>query len=188
LAIKLGVQQVNFLPLVPKGFGQVLRLHQVSQVALHRRLDAIYRAADGPVRDLMAGSLSHIISRASAGVAPRHECTAGYRGLFYITPEGDVFTCPNITSAEFSLGNVYRESLLDMMSRLSDLRSKIQPLGRHYGDRYLCTGERLLYEQTSDNVNLGNLVQLQSHCEGQVDTSTNLPPTADRAYCVSRNF
>jgi radical SAM protein with 4Fe4S-binding SPASM domain len=188
LAVRLGVKQVNFLPLVPKGFGQSLRLHQVSQAELHQRLDAIYQTAGDDVRDLMVGSLPHILNRARAGVAPAHECTAGYRGLFYITPEGDTFTCPNITRPEFSLGNVYRESLLDMMGRLNALRYEIKPRPGQHGDRYLCTGERLLYETTGDGRNLANLVQLQSRCDEQLNATKSSAPAGSRAYCVSRNF
>lgn len=188
LATELNVSQVNFLPLVPKGFGQDLRLYQVTQQSLHQRINNIYSAESEGVRGLLAGSLSDVIYRASTGTTPATECTAGYRGLFYITPEGTVFTCPNITNADFSLGNVYHESLLAIMDKLGVLRETIKPLTSEHGDRFLCTGERMLYENSGDTTNLENLRHLQTHCDSQLNATRAIAQPRKRAYCVSRNF
>jgi len=186
LAARLGVRQVNFLPLVPKGFGQDIQHQQVPHLQLHRHLDSIYHRVASPIRDLMAGSLSHIMDRAHRGVSPAHECTAGYRGLFYIAPDGNAYTCPNITNPSFSLGNVNVETLTDIMGRLGSLRAQIKAHSE-YGDGYICAGERLLYEGRRDDANFNNLVQLQSHCDEQL-AATKTQSNTERAYCVSRNF
>jgi MoaA/NifB/PqqE/SkfB family radical SAM enzyme len=128
LAQELQVAQVNFLPVVPRGSGLGLRRRQASPVSLHGRVAAVYAAGDDSTRRLLAGSLSHIADRGrSLGLTAAHECVAAYRGLFYITPDGTVFSCPNLISTEHSIGNVRRDSLHTLLARLPGLHATSVP-------------------------------------------------------------
>lgn len=184
LARDLGVDQINFLPLVPKGYGGAIRCLQVPHLRLHQELQAVYDSGDEGIRNLLAGSLSHILDREKHRIPAACECVAAYRGLFYITPEGSVFTCPNLLNTEHSIGNVKRASLRELCDRLPNLYSRLRDARSN--DRYVCTGERTLYEKSADNENLDSLKMLQQGLAKQL-----VPRPADAtstAYCVSRNF
>ncbi len=184
LAMDLGADQINFLPLVPKGYGSTVRCLQVPHLQLHQQLQAVYDSGDECTRRLLAGSLSHIADRNKRGILAACECVAAYQGLFYITPEGSVFTCPNLLNTEHSIGNVKNLSLRELCDRLPILHRKLRADGSN--DRHLCTGERTLYESIGDKRNLANLREMQSALTvDSPDTSTNRVATA---YCVSRNF
>jgi MoaA/NifB/PqqE/SkfB family radical SAM enzyme len=147
-------------------------------------LQAVYDASDEGTRNLLAGSLSHILDREKRGIPAACECVAAYRGLFYITPEGSVFTCPNLLGTEHSIGNVKKVSLLGLCDRLSGLYSHLRGGGSN--DQHVCTGERALYERSADKENLESLKTLQDALSKQLPTKlTNAQPLA---YCVSRNF
>lgn len=183
LAKDLGIDQINFLPLVPKGYGNALRCMQVPHLKLHQQLQAIYDSGDTDTRNLLAGSLSHILDRERNGIPAACECVAAYRGLFYITPEGSVFTCPNLLNTEHSIGNVKKDSLLELCDRLPNLYNKLRVGGSN--DRHLCTGERALYEKSGDITNLESLRSLQS---GLLNQPSQTARGRSMAYCVSRNF
>ncbi len=186
LAKDLGVDQINFLPLVPKGFGIELQSMQVPHLVLHRELQAVYETGDQATKKLLAGSLSHILDREETEhVTPAHECVAAYRGLFYITPEGNVYTCPNLVNTEHKIGTVYGASLRELCDSLPTLYANLRPQAG-FDDRLICTGERVLYEKTGQTLSLQNLRSLQA--------KAGSPPTLKSesrkavAFCVSRNF
>jgi len=184
LSKTLGVGQVNFLPLVPKGFGLDLRAVQETHVTLHRRIQSAHALGDQDVKQLLAGSLSDIkVRERDQGAVTAHECVAAYRGLFYITPEGAVYTCPNLLGSDHALGNVNQDALLTLCNRLPDLYSKIRGFeGRR--DQYICTGERVLYEKNRDRANQTSLRELQKElAQTTFDQGDEVV-----AYCVSRNF
>jgi MoaA/NifB/PqqE/SkfB family radical SAM enzyme len=186
LAKDLGADQINFLPLVPKGFGAELRSLQAPHVLLHSALQDEYDSGDQGTKRLLAGSLSHIRDRErSEDIPAAHECVAAYRGLFYITPDGSVFTCPNLLGTDHSLGNVHTTSLRGLCDRLPVLYRRLRsPEG--VDDRFICTGERVLYEINGQMVSLRSLQALQQKFAHE---STSLNRESDAmAYCVSRNY
>ncbi len=187
LARGFGVAQINFLTFVPKGFGKQMTCRQARHLTVHSTLDRIYDAGDEHTKALLAGSIPHIVkSESQNGYVASHECVAGYRGLLYIKPDGSAFTCPNLDEKQFSVGNVKVDSLLDVLSRLDALRTGLRADG--VNDRFLCTGERLRYQQDKGLSHLGTLLtELQAHVEkdSQAATSDNVVAAS---YCISRNF
>ncbi len=185
LAKSLNVTQINFLPLVPKGYGLSLRNDKSPHTDLHQELQAVYDEGDEATRDLLAGSLSHIIDRdRNQGIPAAHECVAAYRGLFYITPEGKVYTCPNLLGSEHVVGNVYKDHLRTLCDRLPTLHRQLRR-GNGLNDKHVCTGERILYEKNKDVINLESLRSLQR----TLAASEQAPKEKQEiAYCVSRNF
>jgi MoaA/NifB/PqqE/SkfB family radical SAM enzyme len=186
LAKSIGADQINFLPLVPKGFGTELRSLRAPHLTLHCQLQAVYDSADNDTKRLLAGSLSHILDRErSEGVTAAHECVAAYRGLFYVTPEGRVFSCPNLLETDHSLGNVHSTSLRELCDRLPRLHEELRSTAQA-DDRLICTGERVLYEKTMQIEGLRDLRLLQNELRTAGKSQTE--ESGVRAYCVSRNF
>jgi MoaA/NifB/PqqE/SkfB family radical SAM enzyme len=185
LAKRLEVGQINFLPLVPKGYGTALRASQAPHLSLHNELQAVYDSGNEATKKLLSGSLSHILDReTSEGIPAAHECVAAYRGLFYITPEGTVFTCPNLLGSDHSIGNVYNDSLRTLCTRLPNLYENLRGANSP-SDKHVCTGERVLYEKIKDSANLESLRLLQKQLD---DGSPSSVSSSTTAYCVSRNF
>jgi radical SAM protein with 4Fe4S-binding SPASM domain len=185
LAKDLRVAQINFLPLVPRGYGNTLRPQQSSHLRLHAELQSIYDSGDKATRQLLSGSLSYIVDQdRNQGIPAAHECVAAYRGLFYITPEGNVYTCPNLIGTEHSLGNVHKTSLRVLCDRLPNLYRDVRGVSAS-DDRYICTGERVLYEKKPDIGNLASLRSLQQALSGHSEEKED---ASAMAYCVSRNF
>ncbi len=185
MAQSLKIEQINFLPLVPKGYGEDVQFRQAPHLKLHQELQRIYDSLDDEARKILAGSLSHIVERETkSGICAACECVAAYRGLFYITPEGSAFTCPNLLSTEHSIGNVNKTSLRELCDRLPKLYNRLRNGGSN--DKYFCTGERELYEKRNDKQNLESLQNLQNALTRQV--SPSFQKDQSMAYCVSRNF
>ncbi len=192
LAYEHSVAQVNFLPLVPKGFGKALRCHQAPPAEVQDLLLEVYREADEATRRLMAGSLPDIVEREARGeLIAAAECVAGYRGLFYIKPDGSTFTCPNLEDAKFSVGNVKEQSLSVLHHKLKDLYAKLRRSA--VNDRYICTGERIKYDGGADAQNVASLMAVQER-SGRASasyTAVRSEVRSDRravAFCVSRNW
>jgi MoaA/NifB/PqqE/SkfB family radical SAM enzyme len=185
LAQSLGVSQVNFLPLVPKGYGAGIRTTQLPHLVIHERLRRVYESVGHATRLLLAGSLPHIEGGEQAGrFAAAFECVAAYRGLFYIRPSGSVHSCPNLEDDRHAVGNVTTEALYEIHQRLGTLYQSL-----HLGvpnDRYLCSGERLRYSDAADGSNLRSLRVLQQDILARTSTSPALGRRV--AFCVSRNW
>ena len=185
LAKDLCVDQINFLPLVPKGYGSAIRCLQAPHLQVHQAVQAVYDSGDEATRSLLAGSLAHILDREkNHGIPAAHECVAAYRGLFYIIPDGSAFTCPNLIGTGHSVGNVRTASLRELSDRLTNLYRGLRSSDTN--DRYVCTGERHLYEKTKDSKNIESLEALQQALTR--DSSREKSPKRSIAYCVSRNY
>jgi len=183
LAKGFGASQVNFLAFVPRGIGLGFREFQLPHIEVYRHLDGLYKSGDEETKALLAGSLSHIKKRESAGeYQTSHECVAAYRGMFYITPEGNVNTCPNIVFPEFSLGNVLRNTLKEICEKLPKLHER---LGR-YADHYACSGEKILYEKQADRVNQESLLILSKELRSRSNNDAGEGKAL--SYCFSRNY
>lgn len=55
-------------------------------------------------------------------------CGVGKRPCIYVTPEGDVFPCPNMQHAEFRLGNVQSMSLSECINQSQSVCQKLTEL------------------------------------------------------------
>jgi radical SAM protein with 4Fe4S-binding SPASM domain len=142
-AERVGATQVNFLPLVPKGYGETLgEAGRPDPEALHALLTRLYREGDARRRQLLAGNYAHILDRERHGVGTSCECVAGYRGLFYVTPEGDVYSCPNLLGADLCVGNFLRTPLAEIHDRGLEALYRTHLHDPELDERYLCRGER----------------------------------------------
>jgi MoaA/NifB/PqqE/SkfB family radical SAM enzyme len=143
LAEQVGAEQINFLPMVPKGFGAALGdCGRPDPQVLHDILETLFLEGDSRRRRLLAGNYADILAVEKRGVQTSNECVAGYKGLFYITPEGEVYTCPNLVHSALSLGNFLNMSLVEIHDcRVPELySSRFQ--ASELDERYLCRGER----------------------------------------------
>jgi radical SAM protein with 4Fe4S-binding SPASM domain len=186
LAKENGVSQVNFLSFVPRGIGSEFRQFQLPHIEVYHHLDNLYKNGDEKTRALLLGSLPHIKNREStAYYRTSHECVAAYRGMFYITPEGNVNTCPNIVSSEYSVGNVLQQSLREVSDNLVNLYQQLKP----YSESYICTGEKILYKNNLDLANQESLRVAAEELGSNTRTRDNqsLEPVS-LSYCYSRNY
>jgi radical SAM protein with 4Fe4S-binding SPASM domain len=139
----IGATQVNFLPMVPKGYGAEMGdAGRPDPEALHQRLRQLYLQGDENRRRLLAGNYAHIFDLERNGVQSSHECVAGYKGLFYVTPEGDVYSCPNLLAAKLRVGNFLERPLIEIHDKGLDLLYRSHLNSPDIDDRYLCRGER----------------------------------------------
>ena len=180
-----GATQVNFLYFVPRGIGSDFRDFQIPHLEAYRRLDTIYKNLDEETKELLAGSFPYIKYKETQGYyRTSHECVAAYRGLFYITPNGNVYTCPNIVFPEFSMGNVFQQNLREISNGLSTLYERL----KMHNAPYICTGEKVLYKRNCDQYNQKSLDRLQRELiipEETLDISMN---GTSKSYCFSRNW
>lgn len=167
LAMSLRVSQINFLKFIPKGFGQSIEEWAVDTTLYNQRMAELYEMASTEVRELLSGNLGYIIGQEKCGTCTSSECVGGYKGLFYILPNGDVFSCPNLTDPDLRLGNIKTDALNDLHENsVNRIYNKIR---LYKNTTYLCKGEVLKQPYT--------------HSALKVDD-----PKGGISYCYSRNF
>ena len=147
LAASEGVAQVNFLTFVPSGFGADIIERTPSLVAVYKRLTELYQAGGPTVRRLMYGSYPHMVAMHNSGERAMSlgDCIGGYRGMTYITPAGDVFSCPNLVCKSLSFGNIQQQALREIIAAFP--QSTCERLTGAIGDAeygLTCAGEQLL--------------------------------------------
>jgi MoaA/NifB/PqqE/SkfB family radical SAM enzyme len=141
LAMSLGVSQINFLKFIPKGFGQLIEEWAVDTALYNQRMKELYEMATPEVKEMLSGNLGYIIDQEKYGSCTSRECVGGYKGLFYILPNGDVFSCPNLTDPDLRLGNIKMDALYDLHENsMNRIYSKIW---LYKNTAYLCKGEVL---------------------------------------------
>jgi radical SAM protein with 4Fe4S-binding SPASM domain len=144
LAATEGVAQVNFLPFVPKGYGEALWDWGVDSLLLLEKIGAIYASGGAEIRQVLAGSYADMFRQEIGGISTSNECVGGYRGLFYILPGGDVYSCPNLVDSGLRVGNLHDQSLYSLHSNLREaVYEKTIGCGG-CSNRYICKGESLL--------------------------------------------
>ncbi len=206
LAEQLGATQVNFLPMVPKGYGlEMGEAGRPDPEKLHNLLVQLYRDGDPRRKALLAGNYAHILDLEQQGVHTSCECVAGYKGLLYITPEGDVFSCPNLVTRELKLGNCLETPLAEIHDINIDHLYEGRMTSQDVDDRYLCRGERMTRPHLSqspppDGLSLPVLGQATSGGNAYPDPARRLQEILLRegiaasatgrgiSYCFSRNF
>lgn len=185
LAKKYGATQVNFLSLIPRGNGAAFSNQQIPHRKLYQRLENLYQNGEDKIKTMLAGSLPDIKCRVvSDGCPTSEECVAAYRGLLYITPNGLVFTCPNITLNALSMGNVHRQNLREILKNLDSLYKQLRP----YSSAYLCTGERIFYERSHDINKQASLRALIEYLDNSGDERYNHSKSTFISYCYNRNW
>jgi MoaA/NifB/PqqE/SkfB family radical SAM enzyme len=182
LGIRCGATQVNFLSFIPRGSGSSFRTIQVPHNELYSQLDNFYKI-DNQTKTILTGSMPDIKYREKfKGCSTSEECVAAYRGLFYITPDGSIFTCPNITFADQSIGNAHKQNLREISKNHSTLYRQI----KSHSGAFLCTGEKMLYEKSN---NVSCLHMLNEFQEKLPPKSFDLKAESLlTSYCFNRNW
>jgi radical SAM protein with 4Fe4S-binding SPASM domain len=189
LAVREQTSQINFLPFVPKGYGEAMWDWGVDSIQLLERIQAIYSEAGVEVRKVLAGSYADTLRQEIAGLQTSNECVGGYRGLFYILPNGDVYSCPNLVTAALRVGNLHTESLLSLHTAL---RTRVYDKTVGCGgcsNRYVCKGESLLRgpaEQSTERKH--RLQRLQERMMSLSPLPVPMGSDEGISYCFSRNL
>lgn len=182
-ALEEGVGQLNFLPLVPKGFGTALRARQLQHTDVLARINDIYQSLPSSQRKLLAGSLADIREDERRGLlVAAHECVAAYRGILYVKPNGDAFTCPNLETSQYRIANITKVGLRDTLDRLDALYQRLH--ADQVSDRYICMGERKLYESLGLRQPSSELVTVSDLPSADLPS----PKATNVGFCVSRNW
>ena len=144
-ARELGATQVNFLSFIPKGYGTALADYRPDPLEVFGRIHSIWENGDDEVRAMLAGSLSDILQQEVCDNCTAIECVGGYRGLFYIVPNGDVYSCPNLNFPQLKNGNIMESSCTELMESVNgQVYEKIRTTPCETSDRFLCKGEKFL--------------------------------------------
>lgn len=170
LAREYGAKQVNFLYFIPRGKGANFSSRKISHFTYFACVNNAYYNRSN--RELLNGSLPDLINR---NLGFSNECVAGYRGLLYITPTGKVYPCPNMVFDEFSLGNILKEPLKDILKKNLIIYKKLENIS----SKLTCTGEKFLYAKNRDIDELRSLEDFAS----SINTSPN-----HISYCYNRNW
>ena len=110
-----GVAQVNVLPFVRRGYGAALQSDWLSPIERFDMVQEIYETVQPSLRSLLAGSIPDLISQNGCQLS---ECIVGYAGLYYVLPDGETYSCPNLVHSDFSAGNISRETIADVHDRM----------------------------------------------------------------------
>jgi len=179
IAKEYSVTQLNFLNFIPRENAVDIEDWQVPHLRVYETFAEIYKNGDQQTRTLLNGCLPEIKFNEKEGyVSTSNECVAGYKGLLYILPNGNVFTCPNVVFSEDKLGNVNENSLHEIMINTELLHKSL----KSFSGQYQCSGERKLYIKNNDKVRLKLLNKFS-----QTLSSTNKVPDK-LSYCFNRNF
>ncbi len=106
LAKRLGAVQFNILPLILKGKAREKGIEKADYGKLLKTLKRIYESGNKKIQEMLSGSIIDIINRVASGQFRCLECVAGYRGLLYILPDGNTYSCPNTVLPDFCAGNI----------------------------------------------------------------------------------
>ena len=148
-ALELGATQVNFLSFVPKGYGAKLADYRPNPIDVFNRIQGIWLNGDKKIKEMLAGSLNDIIDRVACEKCTAIECVGGYKGLFYIEPNGNVYSCPNLNFPHLKIGNILESSCAKLMSLLTrKVYKKIRTFPGKIDDSFLCKGEKFLPNST----------------------------------------
>ncbi len=178
LGKELGAVQINLLPLVERG---AARANGIGIPNLTKVLSQVDRARNNGARDMLEWSVADVIKRLGSGEYECNGCTAGFRGFAYITPDGNVYSCPNTVMEEHRLGTIN-----DSFEKLFDNERARGLIEIHQG-RLVCKGE--LEEYKTQPQSMEKLVHseavIKDKIAGTKTTSNNRTPVA---VCFNRNW
>ncbi len=180
LAQKIGATQINFLNFVPKGYGEEIDNLRPDPLDVFHKIHSIWESSNEKTKQMLAGSLSDILKKAFGGGCTAVECVGGYKGLFYIEPSGDVYSCPNLNYKKLKVGNLATSSLSEMHNDLiGKVYKEIKTDEGVFSDQFLCKGEKYLPQSLPfikhDFTRLQEKIGIKKNVHGNT-------------YCFSRNF
>jgi len=186
-AKELGAVQFNVLPLVAKGHAEnngLKVLHAGKEI--FQQLDT---AMNNDAVDLLEWSYADLIRKLSNGYTCEG-CTAGYRGLAYARPDGDIYSCPNTVLPEFRLG-----SIDDDFEKVFDGPTAKRLRAIHEG-RLVCKGELEMYkghDERTETLEASDVI-IKELCETEAVKKTNCKSQyastgiSEVALCFNRNL
>lgn len=179
LAKELGASQLNILQLILTGRAVKEGLRKAEPKQLLRMLLEIYKSGGKSKKSLLAGSLPDAIGGMKRGKYGE-ECVAGYRGLLYITPAGDVFSCPSTTDSRFLAGNIYSSNIGELVnSQALDRLRKLQICPGCKGD-ILSSGEQA--------ENLRKVIMKEISTSSNDVKKSDVYPEKLLTLCVQKNW
>ena len=175
---ELGAVQFNLLRLVKRGSA---RDNDIGIPNLEKVLSQVGRAINNGARDLLEWSVEDMIQKLGSGEYTCNGCTAGFKGLAYITPDGNVYSCPNTVLEEFKLGTIEQTPEEWFDSKNARRLRKI-----HEG-RLICKGE--LEEYKNQPQSMKKVVDSEEVIKREID---KVVKTSDEkkliALCFNRNY
>ncbi len=103
-----GVTQVNLLPFVREGYGTHIPDEWLDPVERYELLETLWDSVTDNERSLLHGSLVELVGRENETLK---ECVAGHAGLYYVLPDGGVYSCPRLVHSDYLLGHLAKQSL-----------------------------------------------------------------------------
>lgn len=129
LANELGVEQFNVLY-----HAKIRNRNGNLEVPdLEVILPQLERARNNGASDMLEWSVADMIQRLGSGEYECNGCAAGFRGFAYITPDGNVYSCPNTVSEKHRLGTID-----DSFEKLFEDGKNLREI---HGERLVCKGE-----------------------------------------------
>lgn len=179
LAKTYNTSQLNFLNFIPRENAVDIEDWQVPHLRVYEVFSEIYKKGDKQTKTLLTGSLPELkINEKEGYISTSNECVAGYKGLLYILPNGNAFTCPNVVFSDNKLGNVKENSLQEIIENTKQLHENLKSCS----GQYQCSGERKLYSLNNDLVRLKLLKEF-------ANTLTSDSKNEDKlSHCYNRNF
>lgn len=178
LGKELGAVQFNLLPLVERGLA---RRNGIGIPNLANVLAQVDRARNNGAGNMLEWSVADMIQRLGSGEYECNGCTAGFRGFAYITPDGNVYSCPNTVMEQHRLGTI-EDSFEDLFSgeRARELREI------HKG-RLICKGELKEYEAQPQSME--KVADSEEIIKGKIaDVETASEEKKPVAVCFNRNW
>lgn len=178
LAKKFGAEQFNLLPHT-KIKAAVDKDNEIpdSEVIL-LQLD---KARNNGARHMLEWSIADMIRKLGSGEYECGGCTVGFRGFAYITPNGNVYSCPNTVMEEHKLGTI-NDSFEELFEN-----GQARNLRQIHNGRLVCKGELEAYGDQPESIE--KLVE----SERLIKQKINEIETADQtkkpiAVCFNRNW
>ena len=116
-SLDYGVTQVNLLPFVRQGFGQDISDEWLDPIERYEWLRSFYSTLSDDCQGLLYGSHMELLGRKDHALK---ECVAGYTGLFYVLPDGAVYSCPRLVHSDLLVGHLERQSVNDVFLGMRD--------------------------------------------------------------------
>lgn len=136
-------------------------------------------ARNNGASDMLEWSVAEMIQRLGSGEYECNGCTAGFRGFAYITPDGNVFSCPNTVSEKYKLGTI-DDSFEELFENGKNLREI------HEG-RLVCKGE--LEAATKEKEYQRKLDDSEELIKGKIaEAETTSEDRKPIAVCLNRNW
>lgn len=182
IAKQLGVLQVNILPFNPEGQSRENKSLRLPPLKAYEVTRDVYDKGDESTKSLLCGTLPDIKAIEEQKDEGTCECVAGYKGLYYISPTGDTYSCPALMAKGYKIGNIESESIVDIHSRSGSI--SIGDTSAKNASDYICKGVRLMSEERKETDLLEDAKALNLHLN-----KTNKPKRKNtNSYCVSRNI